>query len=217
MGTTAGDSLTKGAFPQRIAVDANFLVAHASPATSPEDRARIDLLFAQAEKAKATIIIPMPALAEFLVGADVAGIEILNKLERRTFVQPAPFDRAAAFECSLLDRAALGGSNDKKDGTDQPWQKIKVDRQLVAIAKARGAQLIISADRGVRNNALRIGMPAVTVQELELPESAKQIKLELVPPVRASRLDAKKSEQGKGSSRAHIKPPPLGTDTESPG
>lgn len=176
--------MSKSEFPQRIAVDANFLVAHVNPATSTEDRARIDHLFAQVEKFKAKIIIPMPALAEFLVGADLAGVEVLNQLERKTFVIAAPFDRAAAFECSLIDRAALGGSKDKKDGTDQPWQKIKVDRQVVAIAKAHGAQLIISADDSVRNNALRVGMKAVKVQELELPESAKQIKLELVAPAK---------------------------------
>lgn len=176
--------MSQNNFPQRIAVDANFLVAHADPSTSADDRARIDHLFAQAEKTRSIVIIPMPALAEFLVGAEVAGLEVLDRLERRTFVQAVPFDRAAAFECALIDRAALGGSKDKKDGTDLPWQKIKVDRQVVAIAKAKGAQMIISADGGVRNNALRIGMTAVSLQELELPESARQIKLELVTPAK---------------------------------
>lgn len=70
---------------------------------------------------------------------------------------------------------------DKKDETRAPWQKIKVDRQIVAIGKSLGAALVISGDGSVRNNALRIGMQGMTIQELELPEAAKQQKLALVP------------------------------------
>ena len=158
---------------------------------NPDDRARMDHLLARADNAKSVIVIPMPALAEFLVGADQAGIEVMNKLERKAFVELAPFDRAAAFECAQLDRAAIGGGamaakkgrnngSGKKDGVEAQWQKIKIDRQIVAIAKARGALLIVSRDDGVRSNAMRVGIQALTVQELELPESARQGKLELV-------------------------------------
>ena len=79
--------------------------------------------------------------------------------------------------------AAKKGRNNgsgKKDGVEAQWQKIKIDRQIVAIAKARGALLIVSRDDGVRSNAMRVGIQALTVQELELPESARQGKLELV-------------------------------------
>jgi hypothetical protein len=93
----------------------------------------------------------------------------------------APFDRAAAFECAQIDRAALG-TGDKKDSSTEYWQKIKIDRQIVAIGKAFGATLVISADGDVRSNALRVGMAAKVIRDLELPESARQRKLELVPP-----------------------------------
>lgn len=190
--------MSRPGLPSKLAVDANFLVALVDPGLSPDDRARIDHLLSRVDKAKSQIIIPMPALAEFLVGADQAGIEVMNKLERKAFIDLAPFDRAAAFECAQLDRAAIGGGTlaarqgkdngaGKKDGVQAHWQKIKIDRQIVAIAKARGAQLIVSRDDGVRSNALRVGIQALTVQELELPESAKQGKLELVVASRAPR------------------------------
>ena len=176
--------------PTKIAVDANFLVALVNLELNADDRARIDHFIAEADKSKSQIVIPMPALAEFLVGADQAGIEIVNKLERKAYIDLAPFDRAAAFECAQLDRAALGGSamatkkgkdqrTGKKDGVEAPWQKIKIDRQIVAIAKSRGAQLIVSGDDGVRSNALRVGIQACTLQELALPESARQHKLDI--------------------------------------
>lgn len=161
-------------FPRGIVVDANFLVAIVSPKTSNDDQARIDYLFENAERAKSKIIIPMPAVAEYLVGADIAALETFNKLEKKAFVWVAPFDRAAAFECAQLDRAAIG-SGDKKDGIQAPWQKIKIDRQIVATAKAYGATLIISGDESIRNNALRVGISAKTIQELELPLRARQI------------------------------------------
>jgi hypothetical protein len=166
-------------FPKCLLIDANFLVAYVHPETSDDDKARIAHLFSLAEKSKSRIIIPMPAAAEYLVGADMAAVESFNRLERKSFVFVAPFDRASAFECALLDRAAIGGG-DKKDGSISPWQKVKIDRQIVAIGKANGATLLISGDEGVRNNALRVGMAAKKIQDLELPESAKQAKLELV-------------------------------------
>lgn len=168
------------ALPKVILVDANFIVAYVSPKTNSDDRARIDHFMDCAEKAKSKIVFPMPAIAEFLVGADLAGVDFLNRLDRKTFLVMADFNRAAAFELAQIDRAARN-MGDKKDETNAPWQKIKVDRQIVAIGKSLGAALVISGDGSVRNNALRIGMDGMTIQELELPESAKQQKLALVP------------------------------------
>lgn len=121
----------------------------------------------------------MPVVAEYLVLADDAGIETFNKLERKAFIVLAPFDRVAAFECAAIDRA-IRLNGDKKYGSDAPWQKIKVDRQNLAIGRARGATLVISGDGDVRKTALRIGIAAKTIAELNLPDSARQAALDLV-------------------------------------
>lgn len=106
----------------------------------------------------------------------------LGQVHGKTYIVMADFNRASAFELAQLDRAAMG-SGDKKDDSEEPWQKIKTDRQLVAIGKALGAQLVISNDKNVRNNALRVNIQAMTIQDLELPESARQ--MHLVPPIKA--------------------------------
>lgn len=165
--------------PKVIVVDANFIIAYCSSKTTPDDRARIQHFIERVEKAKAKVVLPMVAVAEFLVGADLAGVEFLNTLDRKTHIQMADFNRAAAFELAQIDRAAIG-SGDKKDESEEPWQKIKTDRQIVAIGKAQGAQLVISNDKNVRNNALRVNIQAMKIQELTLPESARQ--MHLVPP-----------------------------------
>ncbi len=167
--------------PRVIVVDANFIVAYCSSTTPVDDRARIDYFIERAEKAKSKIVFPMVAIAEFLVGAELAGIEFLKTLEKRSCIVMADFNMAAAYELAQIDRAAIG-AGDKKDESEENWQKIKTDRQLVATGKSLGAKLIISNDKGVRNNALRIGMEAMRIQELELSETDKQ--MTLVEPIK---------------------------------
>lgn len=161
-----------------ILIDCNVLVTWSSPATSADDRARLEHLLECAVKSKQRIIIPTPALAEFLVKTDEATTAWLSTLEKTAAVVVAPFDRAAAFECSMIDRAALG-AGDKKDGRTDPWQKIKLDRQIVAIAKANLVSLIVAEDQGVRSAANRVGIETKTIAELDLPPSAPQHSLPL--------------------------------------
>lgn len=163
--------------PARVLIDANFLVALLSPKEDDEAGMRARYLVKRVAQRKGTLIVPTPVIAEYLVRADEAGIGSLNTFERQAHIDMAVFDRAAAFECAMLDRAAiLGPQGDKKDGSDEPWQKIKVDRQVVAIGKVRGALLVVSQDKGVRTAALRSGMQACTIQELPLdPDDAQKI------------------------------------------
>ena len=65
--------------PKVVLVDANFIVAYVSPKTTEDDRARIDNFIERAEKSKSKIVFPMPAIAEFLVRADLAGVDFLNR------------------------------------------------------------------------------------------------------------------------------------------
>lgn len=168
--------------PKVILVDANFIIAFCSTTTPPDDRVRIEEFIDRVEKSKSKVIFPMVAVAEFLVGADLAGIDFLNTLEKKSCIYMADFNKAAAYELAQIDRAAIG-TGDKKDESEENWQKIKTDRQLVATGKSLGAQLVISNDKGVRNNAMRIGMESMRIQDLELPESAKQ--MHLLPPIKA--------------------------------
>ena len=163
-------------WPKRILVDANFLVAFLDPKLNPELRVRIDSFVVQIEKQGCMLVIPMPVLAEYLVGADQAALKSMQALERKKFVLLANFDRASAYECSQLDRSAKGG-RDKKDGNDQNWQKIKIDRQVLAVGKANGATLVISRDKGVRNCADRTGIECLWIDELPLTPEDQQMGL----------------------------------------
>lgn len=162
-------------------IDANVLIKWSSPKTDALDRARLELMLDVISKAGGKVIIPTPCLAEFLVATDEATADWLQTLERKRSVVIAPFDRRAAFECALLDRAAIG-KGDKKGGRTEPWQKIKIDRQIVGVARANNSSTLITDDEGLRTTALAVGLSVQRLRDLDVPESARQTNLELVPP-----------------------------------
>jgi hypothetical protein len=85
-----------------------------------------------------------------------------------------PFDKRAAYQCALLDASARqSGAKRGKDNLD-PYQKVKVNRQIVAIALTNGAELIVSGDTGLINVAKAAGLAAARIGDLPLPAAARQ-------------------------------------------
>lgn len=166
-------------FPRIVAVDANFLICLCEKAGDRWEKSMY--LLERLDKVKGKLIIPTPALAEFLVFADDAAIAIMDTLAKRSSVEVSSFDTAAAFEAANMDAAAIGRKN-KRDGRQEPWQKIKVDRQNVAVARAKGAAMIISDDKGVRDAATRVGIRSSDIDDLALPDHARQAKLPIAEP-----------------------------------
>ena len=157
-----------------VALDANCLVAWSSQRAADRiDQARLEHLLDKVASAGGKLIIATPALAEFLVGIDEAASDWINVLDRKRSVFVAPFDRRCAFECSLLDKAALG-KGDKKGGRKDAWQRIKIDRQIVAVARLNQVTLIVTNDVGLRATATAAGITASRIDELPLPDSARQ-------------------------------------------
>lgn len=161
-------------FPTIVAFDCNALTCLTGP--DCDDKTKLTHLFAHIDKKRGRAILPTPALAEYLVKADKAGLALIETLDNRASVKVGEFDIAAAYEASNMDAAAIGRGH-KKDGSDNDWQKVKYDRQIVAIAKVHGAKLIVSNDNGVRWAAARVGMKGMGIDELPLPDHARQHKL----------------------------------------
>jgi predicted nucleic acid-binding protein len=163
-----------------VAFDASFLIlmldeeAAANQGT-PRLGERIDLLLDQLSKSRSKILIPTPALSEFLAKADVA---ILDKIHATSSFVIAPFDERAAIEAAEMTKNSIR-ERDKKDpvfaGT---WSKIKFDRQIVAIAKVEGVDAIYSTDPDVEKHAKKVGLPCYGI--VDLP-SAPSVQLPLKP------------------------------------
>ena len=120
------------------------------------------------------LIVPTPALAEFLVLAGADGNSYLSELNNLTHVYIRPFDLRSAIELASMEiNARLTGSKRAPAPNDAPWQKVKVDRQIVAIAKVANCDAMYTDDANVRALALGEGMRVTSSWELT-PQAAPQ-------------------------------------------
>ncbi|WP_315825997.1 MULTISPECIES: type II toxin-antitoxin system VapC family toxin [unclassified Bradyrhizobium] len=149
----------------------------------PIDRAkeRIDYLVARLNKAKSKIIIPTPALGEALVRAGAAASQqIVDELQKYAVFSIEPFDTRAALEVAAMSRTALANGNKKANST-APWQKVKFDRQIVAIAKVHGATEIYSDDSDIAALGAHAKIKVIRLADLPLPPEKDQLVLQLEP------------------------------------
>jgi hypothetical protein len=134
---------------------------------------RFQFLKVQIEKSGNTLLIPTPALAEVLVSIGDAAPAVIELLNRSARFKIADFDQRAAVELAAMTREAIR-IGDKKAGSLAPWQKVKIDRQIIAIARTNQVERIYSDDRGVKHFAELIGMQVVQTWEMPLPPEEPQ-------------------------------------------
>jgi hypothetical protein len=154
-----------------------MLMVHpdAMPPTDPvtgapvsQVRERFEFLEQRIQSSGETILIPAPALAEVLVGLEDDGPAVIERLNGSARFKIAEFDTMAAVELAAMTREAIR-AGDKKDGSASPWQKVKIDRQIIAIARSRGAHAIYSDDEGLARFASNVGIQVVQTWSMLLP------------------------------------------------
>lgn len=195
-----------------VAFDTNVLcllfhpeadVPHDPATNKPIDRAqeRMALLVAQLTQQEARIVIPAPVLAEFLT---YASSEYLDEISSSRNFSVGPFDQRAAIEAAVVLRRAVKSGRGKKLGLTGTWQKIKIDRQIVAIAKVEGAEIIYTTDNDIQVLATDSGLQAIHVAQLPLPPS----KTPLLDTAEAEDGLVQTSTRGAGASSTQPPGPP---------
>ena len=164
-----------------VIFDANMLVALVSERTSADDKARLDQVVKTLSEDGAYVGIPTPAFAEFFVDADQATSPALAALRRKHWIQVLPFDERAAIEAALITRTERATPVGKRGTSKKTWQQIKVDRQILAIAKVNNASAIYTEDDDLRIQASKLGITAFAIKDIPLPPEARQSKLPLEP------------------------------------
>lgn len=167
-----------------LAVDSSALILLINPAANPPDdpetkrpvphaRERVELFLAGLSSAD-TLIIPTPVLAEVLVGAEDGGPGLLEAISGMARVKVRPFGERAAIETAMMTREAIA-AGDKRAGSEAPWQKVKVDRQVVAVARAEGVTSIYADDRNLVDFARRLGMDVFSTWDLPVPDGVENL------------------------------------------
>jgi hypothetical protein len=120
--------------------------------------------------------ITTPSLSEALILAGPTGNEFLDRITRSQHFEILPFDMRAAIE--LAERARSDSLNgQKRGGASGPYQKIKVDRQILAIAHVHGATAVYSDDGDMVRIGARWNIPIIRTCEMPLPALPDQLDL----------------------------------------
>ncbi|WP_427999953.1 type II toxin-antitoxin system VapC family toxin [Acidovorax sp.] len=189
----------------RVLLDTNALI-HLLDQRAPQSiQDRLKGLLQDIEKSRGQVVIPAPVVAEYLVNAGTAGKALLSALLQSKYVTIAPFDHLAAEECAAMHVAAKTRGHKRHPlPKDADWQKVKVDRQIVAIAKVRATR-IVADDKDIHALAAAESFPVQTVGSLPLPGWAQQMNLEGVQPTSQQSIPSRTAARGLTSID---KPPP---------
>jgi predicted nucleic acid-binding protein len=145
----------------------------------PTDRVedRIEKLLEDLDAENERIIVPTPALCEFLILAGKDAPAYLDKIRERKTFMIKPFDEMAAIELAAIEYEARSSGNKRGSSTAAPWAKVKFDRQIVAVAKVNGCKRIYSDDEDVIKFGEKAGLEVISTWKLPLPV-AKQTKMD---------------------------------------
>lgn len=153
-----------------VVFDASVLIDLFNNRLTGDRRVRLDHLVASLKKQRTAVLIPTPALAEFLVKAGKARESYLQKITSRSAFNLVPFDQRAAIECALLLENAWSRTQQGK----VTHTKFKFDWQIVSIAASRNATAIYSDDKDIAKAANRVNIPVYSTDSLPIPTSSLQ-------------------------------------------
>jgi hypothetical protein len=141
---------------------------------------RAELLVETLEKSRQKIIIPTPATAELLTAIGPDAQQYLTIIGRSRVFELAAFDSKCAIELACLNRDIFA-LVDPKTGTE-PYQKVKIDRQIVAILKTAGVEFVYTDDGGLAKRARLCGMTPISTADLPLPTEERQLDIKFEAP-----------------------------------
>ncbi len=189
-----------------IAIDATTLSILLNPnARAPLDaatgiplelgRERILGFIAQVQKDRRKLIIPTPAAAELLTAIGPTSADYIRVVNRKAVFEVRSFDEVAAIELAFLNRDIFG-SLDQKNGLE-PWQKMKVDRQIIAIAKVAKCEKILTEDDGLGNRARLCDIEPLKLIDIAIPDASRQRSFQLDEHEEIPAADNEPSEDAK--------------------
>ncbi|MGJ0479968.1 type II toxin-antitoxin system VapC family toxin [Pantoea agglomerans] len=133
-----------------------------------EVKRRAEALLDRIERLNGTIIIPTPVLAEYLVGIRKPHQqEKINLIRAVSCFETVPFDELAAIECASIPTM----QELRKISSEGTANKVKFDRQIIAIALAISADEVWTHDKGVYDRCKYLDIPVFTLSSIDpIPE-----------------------------------------------
>jgi predicted nucleic acid-binding protein len=169
--TTIAMLLFRRDVPKRVTDSKGNVIDHAD--------ARVAHLVKTLDSLKSKIVIPTPVPSELLVRVTAQERQlILEQINKHAVFRVEPFETKAAVEVAIMTHGA-SSAGDKKGGLNASWQKVKFDRQIVAIAKVAQSSVIYTDDSDIESIAKAVNIPTLGLADLELPPETAQGQLPL--------------------------------------
>lgn len=145
-----------------------------------EAKRRAEFLVSRLAKARRKIVIPTPVAAELLTAIGPDARQYFSIVARSRLFDIAAFDFRCAVELACLNREIFAASDPKTP--EQAYQKVKFDRQIIAIFRVAGVDDIYTDDEGLMKRARLCGLNPIATYQLELPSDDQQMRLDLEAP-----------------------------------
>lgn len=126
--------------------------------------------------ANATMILPTPALAETLCVAQPTN-ELIKKISSYSCIETYPFDQKAAITLSELVKRHRSDIKQIRDDATKPWQHLKMDMQIVAVAVTYQADVIYTDDKSQGQFAELGGLQVKRTWDLTISDKFRQTEL----------------------------------------
>lgn len=112
-----------------------------------------------------TLALPMPVISEFIAGDDNEA-RSLSLIKPNSKFKALDFDAKAALVAAKIYKD-YRGSLPKSNQSQRPNQKIKVDIQILGIAIANNASMIVTHDKGIKKIVDCLGLPIVVFDYID--------------------------------------------------
>lgn len=157
--------------------DTNILARYFGGRLDKEEKLRMDGLVALMRSKREPIGIPAQVWAEFLDAASEDEMSESQALLKTSAFRFLPYDMRAAVETVDVARAGRAARKSMK-GKLRERQAVKVDWQIIAVAKVHRARLLLTNDGDMQIEAARSGINCCSIADLEIPDALRQHALE---------------------------------------
>jgi len=141
---------------------------------------RAEFLVESLAKSRQKIVIPTPAQAELLTAIGPDAQQYFDIIARSRLFELASFDPRCAIELAILNRGIFAAQDLKNPS--EAYQKIKVDRQIIAVFLVAGVKDVYTDDEGMVRRARLCGLNPITTAQLVLPTADMQLEMKYPAP-----------------------------------
>jgi predicted nucleic acid-binding protein len=153
--------------------DTNILALYFAKRLSGDDALRMDGHVAELERKREPVGIPAQVLAEFLEGAKPDEVALSFNLLKTTAFKVLPYDMRAAVETVEVSKSGHAARKAQKE-KKRERQAVKVDWQIIAVAKANSARLLVTNDADMISEANRCGLTCMSIADFTIPDELRQ-------------------------------------------